>query len=72
MNLQDLENFVDHDGEIDIEDGDFGIVITAEGKLKMLLLPDDIDDAEDVPDVLAKIISLFDQDKFNIPSRMIH
>lgn len=72
MNLQDLENFVDQDGEIDIEDGDFGIVITAEGKLKMLLLPDDIDDADDVPDVLAKIISLFDQDKFNIPSRMIH
>ena len=72
MNLQDLENFVDQDDEIDIEDGDFGIVITAEGKLKMLLLPDDIDDADDVPDVLAKIISLFDQDKFNIPSRMIH
>ena len=72
MNLQDLENFVDDDGEIDIEDGDFGVVITADGKLKMLLLPDDIDDADDVPDVLAKIISLFDQDKFNIPSRMLH
>ena len=60
MNVQDLENFVHNEDEVDIEDGDFGIIITPDGKLKMLLMPDDLDGPDEVPDILAKIVSLFE------------
>ncbi len=58
MNVQDLENFVHNEDEVDIEDGDFGIIITPDGKLKMLLMPE-VEDSDNIPDILAQIISLF-------------
>lgn len=72
MNIQDLENLIELENEGNIDDNDFGIIITPEGKLKMLLLPDDVDGPEAVPDILAKIIGLFDQDSVDRSHRVIH
>lgn len=70
MNVQDLENL--SEGEGDIDENDFGIIITADGKLKMLLMPDDIDDSDQVPDVIAKIISLFNHSSVDNSNRVLH
>ena len=72
MNIQDLENLIEFENDGNIDDNDFGIIITPEGKLKMLLLPDEVDSPEAVPDILAKIISLFDQDSVDLSHRTIH
>lgn len=70
MNVQDLEDL--SEGEGDIDEGDFGIIITADGKLKMLLMPDDIDQSDQVPDVIAQIISLFKHSNIDHSNRVLH
>lgn len=72
MNIQELENLIDGDEDVDMTDKDYGIIIGPDGKLKMLVLPDEISDSEDVPDVVAHIVSLFNDDSVHKSNRILH
>jgi hypothetical protein len=72
MNFQELENLIENNDDVDMTDKDYGIIIGPDGKLKMLVLPDEIDHSDEVPDIVAQIISMFDQDSINQSSRVIH
>lgn len=72
MNIQELENLIDSDDDVDMTDKDYGIIIGPDGKLKMLVLPDEIDSSDDVPDVVAHIVSLFDDQTIGKSNRVIH
>jgi hypothetical protein len=72
MDLQDLENYIEATEEKEIDDQDFGVIITPDGKLKMLLLPDDIETSEQVPDVVTKILSLFESQSMSSRGHTIH
>lgn len=72
MNLQELENLIDSNEDVDMTDKDYGIIIGPDGKLKMVVLPDEIDSSDDVPDVVAKILSMFDDDSVCKSNRVIH
>lgn len=72
MDLHDFEQLVNNGEDLDMSDDDFGIIIGADGKLKLLLLPDDVDSDDDVPDIIAEIISLFDQRTIYSQNRVIH
>jgi hypothetical protein len=72
MNFQELENLIENNDDVDMTDKDYGIIIGPDGKLKMLVLPDEIDHSDEVPDIVAQIISMFDQDSINHSSRVIH
>ena len=72
MNIQELESLIDSDDDVDMTDKDYGIIIGPDGKLKMLVLPDEISDSEDVPDIVARIVSLFDDQTMGKSNRVIH
>jgi hypothetical protein len=72
MNFQELENLIENNDDVDMTDKDYGIIIGPDGKLKMLVLPDEIDHSDEVPDIVAQIIGMFDQDSINHSSRVIH
>ncbi len=72
MNFQELENLIENNDDVDMTDKDYGIIIGPDGKLKMLVLPDEIDHSDEVPDIVAQIIGMFDQDSINQSSRVIH
>jgi len=72
MNLQQLENLIDDSDEIDMTDQDYGIIITADGKLKMLVVPEEVDSQDEVPDIVAEILSLFSEDSIAHPHRTVH
>ena len=72
MNIQELESLIDSDDDVDMTDKDYGIIIGPDGKLKMLVLPDEINDSEDVPDIVAQIVSLFDSQTIGKSNRVIH
>lgn len=72
MNLQDLENYIETNEISEIDDQDFGIIITPEGRLKMLLLPDNVENSENIPDVMAKILSLFESQSMSSQGHTIH
>lgn len=72
MNLQQLENLIEDIDEIDMTDRDYGIIITADGKLKMLVIPDEVESQDEVPDVVAEILSLFSEDSIAQQHRVIH
>lgn len=72
MNLQQLESLIEDIDEIDMTDRDYGIIITADGKLKMLVIPDEVESQDEVPDVVAEILSLFSEDSIAQQHRVIH
>jgi len=72
MTLNEIEQLVINSEEVDMSDDDFGIIIGPDGKLKLLLLPDDIKDSDDVPDIVAEIISMFDETTIYNQSRVVH
>ena len=72
MNLQELENLINNDDEVDMTEKDYGIIIGPDGKLKMLVLPEEIDDSDDVPDIVAQIVSMFEDDSVSKPNRVLH
>lgn len=72
MNLQDIEQIIDNGDEIDMSSEDFGIIIGPDGKLKLLVLPDDIDSIDEVPDVIADIIDMFDHSNIHFENKLIH
>jgi len=72
MNFQELENLIENNDDVDMTDKDYGIIIGPDGKLKMLVLPDEIDYSDEIPDIIAQIISMFDQDSIHNSSRVVH
>jgi hypothetical protein len=72
MDLQDLENYIETSEVSEIDDQDFGVIITPDGRLKMLLLPDEIESSEQVPDIMTKILSLFESQSMSSQGHTIH
>lgn len=72
MNLQELEDLINNDDDVDMTEKDYGIIIGPDGKLKMLVLPEEIDSSEDVPDIVAQIVSMFEDDSVSKPNRILH
>lgn len=72
MDLQDLENYIETNEVSEIDDNDFGIIITPDGRLKMLLLPDDYETPENVPEIMSKILSLFESQTISSQGHTIH
>lgn len=72
MNLQDLENYIESEETKEIDDNDFGVIITPDGKLKMLLLPDGVETPDAIPDIMAQIISLFKSQTLSSEGHTIH
>jgi hypothetical protein len=72
MNLNEIEQLVINSEEVDMSDDDFGIIIGPDGKLKLLLLPDEIQDSSDVPDIITEIISMFDESTIYNQNRVVH
>lgn len=72
MNIQQLESLIEDNDEVDMTDRDYGIIITADGKLKMLVLPDHVESQDEVPDIVAEILSLFSEDSISKEHRVVH
>jgi hypothetical protein len=72
MDLHEFEQLVNNGEDLDLEDDDYGIIIGADGKLKLILLPDEVESSDDVPEIIGEIISMFDRRTIYSQSRVIH
>jgi len=61
------------DGEIDIDDEDYGFLIDRDGNLKTMFLPHDIASDTEIPATVRKIMKIFKiQDIEQIDAGMLH
>lgn len=67
------EEFIDIEveDEVDYEEGDFGFIISSDGTLKSLMIPENL--MEDPPKEILKILKIFGiKDIHTIDSRTLH
>jgi hypothetical protein len=70
MSPEDLEEMLeDHfEQDFDIDEQDYGIIVSADGQLKMILMPEDSGN-EQVPQILVDILRMLVD---SAPGRSVH
>ncbi len=72
MDLHEFEQLVNNGDDLDMENDDYGIIIGSDGKLKLILLPEEVESSDDIPEIIGEIISLFDRNTIYSQNRVIH